>query len=461
MALFAVLAMTLLPADGGKVSHAQTPTTVTLVSNTGQSQDTARNISGESHSQRFTTGSHQQGYTITGIAIIIWSVPAGPTSVAMTLHSGSATGTKVADFTGPSSLTSQLTTYTFTPTAALSLDASTRYWIVLNQTTNIRITQTEEDSEDAGSAAGWQIEKSGSYSTMIGVKGYENLPPPPTSTDNTVETVQNTAHTFTAANFNFMPATTEDTLTKVHIVTLPNLGTLALSGTAVTAGQEITKADIDAGNLKFTPVADEFGDPYTSFLFRVEGSSRTSTATYTMTIDVMTDSVPPALAATDQAVLAADGKTLTLTYNEPMKATSTPANDAFTVEATPAGGSEAEVELAATNGVSVSGSTVVLTLDSPIAHNDGSVKVTYDKPGSGAVIEDANGNEAPGFTDQSVTNNSLIPRVSIEALFPDASPAIANPKFKVTRSNTGADALEGGARDVPDGQPHVFDTFPS
>ena len=35
MALFAALAMTLLPADGGKVSHAQTPTTVTLVSNTG------------------------------------------------------------------------------------------------------------------------------------------------------------------------------------------------------------------------------------------------------------------------------------------------------------------------------------------------------------------------------------------------------------------------------------------
>ena len=286
MALFAALAMTLLPADGGKVSHAQTPTTVTLVSNTGQSQDTSSNISGDRHSQRFTTGSHQWGYTITSIDIIIRSSPAGPTSVAMTLHSGSATGTEVADFTGPSSLTDDLLTYTFTPTAALSLGASTRYWIVLNQTTNMRIARTEEDSEDAGSAEGWQIQKLGFYSTMIGVKGYENLPPPPTSTDSAVTTSKDMAHTFTAANFNFMPATTEDTLTKVHIVTLPNRGTLALSGTAVTAGQEITKADIDAGNLKFTPVADEFGDPYTSFLFRVEGSSRTSTATYTMTIDV-------------------------------------------------------------------------------------------------------------------------------------------------------------------------------
>ena len=722
MALFAALAMTLLPADGGKVSHAQTPTTVTLVSNTGQSLDSGRSISGERHYQRFTTGSHQHGYTITGIRIIMRSSPAGPTSVAMTLHSGSETGTKVADFTGPSSLTDEQMTYTFTPTAALSLGASTRYWIVLNQTANIRVAQTLEDSEDAGSAEGWRIQNRAFYSTMIGVDGYENLPPPPTSTDSAVETVVDTAHTFTAANFNFMPATTEDTLTKVHIVTLPDEGTLALSGTAVTAGQEITKADIDAGNLKFTPVADEFGDPYTSFLFRVEGSSQTSTATYTMTIDVtavttifvsntgqgsqegvfvntrraqsfttgynstgyifsevqlistdpegdpfamqicqtdsaegpvlpctaltppdsfaagtlaftapvghtldanttysftmrtpgdtgnvtmsgttstaedasslagwsirdmfharpsnvwssissdksfriaiegiaksgvagaptstdntvetvvdtahtfsaahfnfmattsgdalskvhiltlpdegtlalsgvevtagdeisktdidagnlkftpdtgetgqgyasfdsrvegsshkstngyrMTidvrtehDSVPPALAATDPPVLAADGKTLTLTYDEPMKETSTPANDAFTVDATAAGGSEAEVELAATNGVSVSGSTVVLKLDNPIAHNDGSVKVTYDKPGSGAVIEDANGNDAPGFTDQAVTNNSLIPRVSIEALFADASPAIADPKFKFTRSNTGVGTL--------------------
>ena len=277
----------------------------------------------------------------------------------------------------------------------------------------------------------------------------------PTSTDNTVETVVDTAHTFSAAHFNFMATTSGDALSKVHILTLPDEGTLALSGVEVTAGDEISKTDIDAGNLKFTPDTGETGQGYASFDSRVEGSSHKSTNGYRMTIDVRTehDSVPPALAATDPPVLAADGKTLTLTYNEPMKETSTPANDAFTVEATPAGGSEAEVALATTNGVTVTGSTVVLTLDTPIAHNDVSVKVTYDKPGSGAVIEDANGNDAPGFTDQAVTNNSLIPRVSIEALFPDASPAIADPKFKFTRSIVGTNRLRVG---LEIDQPHNY-----
>ena len=68
--------------------------------------------------------------------------------------------------------------------------------------------------------------------------------------------------------------------------------------------------------------------------------------------------------------------------------------------------------------------------------------MTYDKPVSGDVIEDASLNDAPDFTDQSVPNNSAIPRVSIEALFSDASPVIADPAFKFTRSNTGAGALE-------------------
>ena len=74
-----------------------------------------------------------------------------------------------------------------------------------------------------------------------------------------------------------------------------------------------------------------------------------------------------------------------------------PAASAFTVKATPAGGSEAEAALASSGGVTVSGSTVVLTLATPIAHNDGSVKVKYDKPTTGAVIEDATGNDAAGF----------------------------------------------------------------
>ena len=92
-------------------------------------------------------------------------------------------------------------------------------------------------------------------------------------------------------------------------------------------------------------------------------------------------------------------------------------------------------------GVSISGTTVVLTMERPMAHNDGSVKVSYDPPSSDK-LQDVAGNDAPAFTDQSVTNNSAIPRITIRALHSDASPLIAEPEFEITRSNTANSDLD-------------------
>ena len=56
----------------------------------------------------------------------------GTTPPAVTLHSGSATGTKVATFTGPFALTASTTAnYTFTPGSSVSLTAYTTYWVVV------------------------------------------------------------------------------------------------------------------------------------------------------------------------------------------------------------------------------------------------------------------------------------------------------------------------------------------
>ena len=74
------------------------------------------------------------------------------------------------------------------------------------------------------------------------------------------------------------------------------------------------------------------------------------------------DSTPPALAAPDPAVLAADGLTLTLTYNEPLDDTSVSHSSTFTVKRTPSGGDEETVGLAETDPVVVSGRTVVLQI---------------------------------------------------------------------------------------------------
>ena len=117
-----------------------------------------------------------------------------------------------------------------------------------------------------------------------------------------------------------------------------------------------------------TAVMLTYTKPTTNMIKDLTGKEAVTFPNAIDVVNVLADGgVAPALSP---PVLAADGKTLTLTYNERLKTNSVPANSAFTVEATPDGGSEAEVALATLNGVSVSGSTVVLTLDRPIAHNE-------------------------------------------------------------------------------------------
>ena len=209
-------------------------------------------------------------------------------------------------------------------------------------------------------------------------------------------------------------------------------GSPSISGNTVTLTLSTAVSNSDS-NVKVTytkpgsgtgnKIADKFGNETATFEDQDVGN-------------LNADTTNPALAANSTAVLAADGLTLTITYNEALNDSSAPPTTAFTVEATPAGASEATVDLASGNAVSVSGSTVVLKMARPIAHSDGSVKVSYAKPSSGPVIKDATGNDAPGFNDQAVTNNSTVPRVSIEAVYSTATPIISAAVFRVTRSNT-------------------------
>ena len=218
--------------------------------------------------------------------------------------------------------------------------------------------------------------------------------------------------------------------------------TVALSGTApVISGKTVTLtlgAAVVAGD---TLVKVSYTKPSSGSANKLVDARGNEVADFTDSgVDnVLGDSTAPELSGA--AVLAADGKTLTVTYNEALKVASIAADSAFTVKATPAGGSEATLALA-TGGVAVSGSTVVLTLDAPIANDHTAVKVSYTKPGAAPVIEDANGNDAASFTDQEVTNNSLVPSVTIEALQAEATPGIANAFIRLTRSNTEGGALE-------------------
>ena len=106
------------------------------------------------------------------------------------------------------------------------------------------------------------------------------------------------------------------------------------------------------------------------------------------------DGVKPELAATGGAVV--NGTTLTLTYDEPLDGSSTPATGDFTVS----GGDRAR----AVTGVRVNGSAVELTLDVGAEHGEAGIQVSYT-PGANP-IQDVPGNDAEALSREPVTNDT-------------------------------------------------------
>ena len=125
--------------------------------------------------------------------------------------------------------------------------------------------------------------ESASATTTINVLAVNDTP---TTSDGAVSTDEDTAYTFEAGDFAFSDADTGDALASVKITRLPETGTLALDGTAVTADQVVTKADLDANKLVYTPPANANGDGYADFEFTVSDGTAES-ASATTTIDVL------------------------------------------------------------------------------------------------------------------------------------------------------------------------------
>ena len=98
----------------------------------------------------------------------------------------------------------------------------------------------------------------------------------PTAADNTLTINEDGSHTFSASDFGFSDIDSGDTLASITITTLPGAGSLTLNGSAVTANQVITAADIP--NLVFAPAANANGANYASFGFTVNDGSLSSSA---------------------------------------------------------------------------------------------------------------------------------------------------------------------------------------
>ena len=88
---------------------------------------------------------------------------------------------------------------------------------------------------------------------------------PPTSSNGTVTATEDTDYAFTAANFNFSDTDTGAALSSVKVTSLPasGKGTLKVDGTVIASGalpKAVTKVDIDASKLTYSPPANANGD---------------------------------------------------------------------------------------------------------------------------------------------------------------------------------------------------------
>ena len=121
------------------------------------------------------------------------------------------------------------------------------------------------------------------------------------------------------------------------------------------------------------------------------GGNRVAALTNQAVTNNTPDTTAPVL-----STAAVNGSALTLTYNEALDTSSTPAASAFTV--TVAGASRT------VSSVSVAGSAVILTLSSAVTHGQ-TVTLNYTVPNTNP-IQDAAGNDAAALSSQSVTNST-------------------------------------------------------
>ena len=131
----------------------------------------------------------------------------------------------------------------------------------------------------------------------------------PTAADKTLTTVEDLALTITIPDLGYSDPE-GDALNKITINQLPTAGTLFLDadndgkiGTTealTTADAEVTRAELDANQLKFLSAADESGSPYATFDFTVNDGTLDAVAANTITVNV--DAVNDAPTAADNTL---------------------------------------------------------------------------------------------------------------------------------------------------------------
>ncbi len=252
--------------------------------------------------------------------------------------------------------------------------------------------------QDNGGTANGGVDLDPTPNTItFNVTGFNHAP---AGADKTITTLEDTAYTFSAADFGFSDPNDSpaNSLMAVMISTLPAAGTLSDNGVAVTVGQFISVADITAGKLKFTPVPNANGASYSSFMFQVQDDGGTANGGVDLdptpnTITINVTSVNDAPSGTDKTITTLEDTAYTFStadfgFND---SNDSPANtlQAVRIASLPGAGSLTD------NGVAVTAGQFVVLADI----TSGKLKFT--------PATNANGTSYTSFTFQVQDNGGL------------------------------------------------------
>ena len=391
----------------GFAAPAQAQTSVTLVSNTGQSADGASTFA-VARAQAFTTGSNTQGYKLTSVTFPILGNVSTGTTVRI---ESSGTDNKPGGSLGTLTLSWTAQTVTGT-TTGIDLDANTTYFVVLGGgDIGATYDRTDSNSEDAGAATGWSIgdnsfwgggnwDSTSTTSWQIAIHGYAKAAAP----------------TFGSASVNGAALTvTFDVPRDPGFPLDPGFkGRWAVDVDGTVAG---AAADTLSGNTLTLTLATPVRHGQTVKLLYVADAATAIRDTSGERMAPWSDgfravrNVTPSGGGTPPSVSGAtvNGKVLNLTFEWALDAGSVPAPRAFDVMAggRPLSPSGSRARAVVSGGVAIAGATVRLTLTSAVEPGH-DVWVRYAAP-SASPLRDTSGTAVASFSSRRAVNHTPYP----------------------------------------------------
>jgi Ca2+-binding RTX toxin-like protein len=190
---------------------------------------------------------------------------------------------------------------TFNDDGTYSFDPGTDFdYLTQGQTATTSFTYTATDAQSYVASPGTVT------LTVIGANDA------PTSSNQAVTTLEDVTKIFSLSDFAFNDAE-GDALTEIKVTALESAGALKLDGLDVGINEVVLAADIVAGKLTWTPVADANGLSYGTFGFEVSDGTSYSSGSYTMTLDVLASNDIPTAAHNTVTTLEDTEKIFALT----------------------------------------------------------------------------------------------------------------------------------------------------